>query len=139
MNVEQVFSDIQKLPAMAGAIRLKEPKALDYLRALYLQVTGETVVAGCKGCHLKAAHYLSSLTIEKLKQMANKQFKLKDNVLLEFPYRSGSHHTAKSITDETAKEYLTHHPEGIKHFDEYPKDSEGNLQLEVKEKKKAKE
>lgn len=125
MNYEQVYADIQKLPAMAGAIRQRQPDAITYLRAIYQLVTGNTVYAGCRGCHIKAANYLMSLTLEKLKTMSEKKFTLKKGVRIEFPFRSGQLLTHTNMTDHRAAEYLLNNPKGLEHFSDYPQGENG--------------
>lgn len=115
---------------MAAGIRQKTPAAIKFLQDLYFKVTGNTVYAGCKGCHIKAANYLSSLTYETLKIMSEKKFTLKKGVSIEYPFRSGQRLTAGNITDQKAAEYLINNPSGVQHFSAFPKDDKGELSLE---------
>lgn len=130
MNTEQIYAEIQQLPMMAAVIRQKTPAAIKFLQELYFKVTGNTVYAGCKGCHIKAANYLSSLTYQTLKTMSEKKFTLKKGVSIEYPFRSGQRLTAGNITDQKAAEYLINNPTGIQHFSDFPQDDKGNLLLE---------
>lgn len=129
MDAEAVYSQIQLLPSMAGSIRRKEPDAIAYLQRLYKEVTGNTVYAGCKGCHIKAANYLTSLTLENLTTMAQKLFTLKKGISIEWPFRSGQRFSDKNITDAKAAEYLYNNPSGIDHFADYPKSEGGGVDL----------
>lgn len=129
MDAQQIYDQIQQLPLMAGGIRRKESEAIQFLQKLYKQVTGNTVYAGCKGCHIKAANYLTSLTYQNLLTMSEQKFKLKKGVSIEWPYRSGQRITAGNLTDAKAAEFLYNHPKGIDHFEEYPQNENG-LDLE---------
>lgn len=125
MDAQQVYNDIQKLPLMAGGIRQKETTAIKFLQNLYYQVTGSTVYAGCKGCHIKAANYLSSLTLQTLLIMSEQKFRLNKDVKIEWPFRSGQLLTEVNLTDAKAAEYLINNPAGLSNFVDYPKGQDG--------------
>lgn len=110
---------------MAGGIRQKEPKSIAFLQSLYYQVTGSTVYAGCKGCHIKAANYLTSLTLQNLLIMSEQRFKLNKGVKIEWPFRSGQLLTEVNLTDAKAAEYLINNPAGLANFADYPKGQDG--------------
>ena len=125
MDAQQLYTDIQRLPLIAAGIRKKETAAITELQRLYRLVTGQTVYAGCKGCHIKAANYLTSLTINQLETMSEKKFTLNKNVKIEWPFRSGQILTNATLTDEQAAEYLLNNPAGVSNFSEYPKGEDG--------------
>lgn len=52
----------------------------------------------------------------------SQQYKLKKGILVEFPFRSGRHYVAGTMSDTIAKDYLTKHPQMIKNFATYPQD-----------------
>lgn len=123
MDSEKVLQDIQALYDLVHLISKKQPEALAELNRLYMIVYGETVTAGCSGCHLKAYKKLTSLTLQDLQNMENQKFKIKKGVLIEFPFRSGEFVSSASdpvTVDRVATAYLTAHPSKISEFDVYP-------------------
>lgn len=129
MNAEKIYNDIQQLPVLAGEIRQRESKAISFLQRLYFDVTGSDVYAGCKGCHIKAANYLTSLSLNDLKKMASQKFKLKKGNRIEYPFRSGRLITEENLTDELAVQMLLNNPAMVSGFADYPKDETGNIDL----------
>ncbi len=129
MDANLIYTEIQKLPMMAGALRNKDVAAVSFLQDLYLKVTGKTVYAGCKNCHIKAANYLMTLTLNDIETMSNQKFKLDKHVSIQWPYKSGQYLLADTINDAKAAEYLYNNPKGIQFFSEYPKNDAGELDL----------
>lgn len=137
MDVQSVYDEIQTLPSLILQINKREHSAIAILNRLNRLLFGESVVAGCTNCHIKAYHKLTSLTIKDLEVMNARKFKLNKNITIENPIRSGRFFNDSTMTDEIARDFLLNNPKGVVHFSEYPKDAEGNLQLfeavEIKE------
>lgn len=129
MDVQSVYERLQQLPSLILKINKRETEAISILNSLSRLLFGETVVAGCTNCHIKAYHKLTSLTLKDLEVMNARKFKLNKGITIESPIRSGQYFNDATMTDEIAKDFLLNNPKGIKHFSEYPKDAEGNLQL----------
>lgn len=129
MDVQSVYERLQQLPSLILKINKREREAISILNGLSRLLFGETVVAGCTNCHIKAYHKLTSLTLKDLEVMNARKFKLNKGITIESPVRSGQYFNDATMTDEIAKDFLLNNPKGIKHFAEYPKDAEGNLQL----------
>lgn len=129
MDAQSIYTQIQQLPLIGGGIRQRDPAAIKTLQDLYYAVTGSTVYAGCKGCHIKAANYLTSLTLQDLQTMSEKKFVLNKGVSIEWPYRSGQLLMASNINDAKAAEYLINNPTGVQFFADYPQDQDGNVDL----------
>lgn len=132
MNVEEVYNDILALNDLIYQISKKQPEALGELNRLYRIVYGETVEAGCSGCHTKAFKRLTSLTINDLHNMENQQFKIKKGVLVEYPFQSGQFFSsALGVSNELATEYLTNHPQMIDQFEVYPGSESESKELDL--------
>jgi hypothetical protein len=132
MNIEETFQDIQALETLVYQISKRQPAALAELNRLYRIVYGETVTAGCSGCHLKAYKKLTSLTINDLQEMENQDFKIKKGVLVEYPFRSGQFFSsALGVSNEVAVQYLTEHPSKIDQFEVYPGSESESKELDL--------
>jgi hypothetical protein len=132
MDIEETFRGIQGLEDLVYQISKREPAALEELNRLYRIVYGETVTAGCSGCHLKAYKKLTSLTINDLQEMEDQDFKIKQGVLVEYPFRSGQFFSsALGVTNELAVEYLTEHPAMIDQFEVYPGSESESKELDL--------
>lgn len=129
MNIEQTWQDIQSLPGLIYKINKKDNEAIQLLDKLSRILFSEPVIAGCSNCHIKAYHKLTNLTYQNLIEMEQRQFKLKKNIALEYPRRSGMHFNSETLTDAMAKDYLINHPDGVSNFDVFPMDQNGNLKL----------
>lgn len=121
MDINQLFADIQELNNLIYKINKREPSAISELNRLNRILFGEVVTAGCSNCHIKAFRKLTSLTISDLKAMENQKFKIKKDVLVEYPFRSGQFFSsALGVSNELAIEYLTNHPDKLSQFEVYP-------------------
>ena len=139
MDIQQIYQDLQGLNNLIVKINKRDKEAMKELNRLHKMLFGSYVKAGCSNCHIKAYQMLTSITIKDLENMENQKFKLKENVMLEFPARSGQFFTSvKGISNEIASEYLANFPNGISKFGVYPgSDSEKKeytpLVAEIKE------
>lgn len=134
MNTDQIFNDIQALNDLIYKINKREPEAIKELNRLNRIVFGETVIAGCSNCHIKAFRRLTTLSIEDLKTMEEQKFKIKKGILVEFPFRSGQFFSAAlGVTNELAIEYLTAHPDKIDQFEVYPGSESESKKLDLSE------
>lgn len=132
MDIKQTYADVQALDSLIYHINKREPEAIGELNRLYRIIYGETVVAGCSNCHIKAFKKLLSLTIKDLETMENQNFKIKKGVLVEYPFRSGQFFSsALGVSDELATEYLTAHPTMIHQFEIYPGSESVSKELDL--------
>lgn len=120
MDVNLVFEQIQSLNGMIYAINKRHPEAIMLLDRLNRWIYGESVTAGCTNCHIKAFKKLTSLTLQDLEAMNNKQFELKKGLLIEYPFRSGNFYVTGMMSDEVAARYLTEHPNKVDQFSRVP-------------------
>lgn len=108
---DKILADIQNLEGLLYKITKREPEAIAELNRLYRLLYGETVTAGCSNCHIKAYHKLTSLTLQKLIDMSNSNFKIKKGVLVEYPYPGTFYSSVNGIPDAVAVKYLDEFPE----------------------------
>jgi len=134
MTPQEIFEKIQALATITSAIARREKGAVAVLNEAYKATYGHTIEFGCKNCVTKAYMKLSSLTLQNLIDMANAKYKLKKGIRIQYPAFSANFYTSENITDASAEKMLKAHPEMIKHFADYPKDQDGNLQLSVSQK-----
>lgn len=126
ISSEDKLKAIEELDSVG--IGQRTPAALSRLREVFLLVFGESVDSNCEGCIRKAYGKLQLITLNKLNNMENSKFKLKEGCLLPFgEFGSGEFLTKDNLTDAAAYQALSANPRLIYFFEEYPKDEEGNL------------
>lgn len=122
----ELYDRIQNLQNLLYKISKFDPQALSELAELYRIILGKTLKITCQDCRMQAYRELTSLTEEKIKAMTNKKFKLKEN---DQVYFDAQHYLNVNLTDEAAVRMLTQVPTLIAHFENYPTDDDGNLDL----------
>lgn len=120
MEVAKIWEDLQELPQLVIKIGKKDSEAISKLDKLSRIIYGKPVAAGCSNCHTQAYIKLTSLTYEKLTEMAERKFKLKKGITIEYPVRSGNFFNQETLTDDQAEKYLAAVPSGSKHFEVIP-------------------
>lgn len=136
MNVNNLYQRIKNLDEQGIASR--KPESLAELRDLYFMAFNQSVADGCGDCVRKAYGKLQLLTLNRIQEMVNSKFKLKQGFLLQQGgFGSGNFITNDNLTDKIAYKELTRDPQLIKYFDEYPKDDKGNLLAQKEEEKSA--
>lgn len=133
MDIEKTWAELQTLPSLILKINKRDKSSIQILNKLNLSLFGESVIAGCSNCHIKAFRKLTSLTYQNLIDMNNKKFKLKKGITIEFPVRGGKFYNSETLTDDLARIILVNHPEMKQHFASVPVEQEpGSLKEEVK-------
>lgn len=126
MDVQSVYNQIQDLHKLNYLLSTKDKDASQELNRVHKLVFGEAIDFGCGNCRIKAFHKLTSLTLDKLKEMENQGYKIKKGVLIEFPVGSGQFYNSQSgISDEKAKAYLKALPHRADNFAVIPVETEG--------------
>lgn len=111
----------------------RNPETIKELDTIHKAVFGTGFTPGCKKCVVKAYHEVSDLTLEKLIAMSNAKFKLKKDVVIQFPAFSPNHFSNANLSDKDAVKMLKSNPGLLQHFESYPKDDQGNVVLEDKQ------
>lgn len=111
----------------------RNPETIKELDTIHKAVFGTGFTPGCKKCVVKAYHEVSDLTLEKLIAMSNAKFKLKKDVVIQFPAFSPNHFSNANLSDKDAVKMLKSNPGLLQHFETYPKDDQGNVVLDDKQ------
>lgn len=111
----------------------RNPETIKELDTIHKAVFGTGFTPGCKKCVVKAYHEVSDLTLEKLIAMSNAKFKLKKDVVIQFPAFSPNHFSNANLSDKDAVKILKSNPGLLQHFESYPKDDKGNVVLDEKQ------
>ncbi|PRY51527.1 hypothetical protein B0I27_107113 [Arcticibacter pallidicorallinus] len=133
MTPQEIFDRIQALPMMVNIKGSRNPETIKELDTIHKAVFGTGFTPGCKKCVVKAYHEVSDLTLEKLIAMSNAKFKLKKDVVIQFPAFSPNHFSNANLSDKDAVKMLKTNPGLLQHFESYPKDDQGNVVLDEKQ------
>lgn len=133
MTPQEIFDRIQALPMMVNIKGSRNPETIKELDTIHKAVFGTGFTPGCKKCVVKAYHEVSDLTLEKLIAMSNAKFKLKKDVVIQFPAFSPNHFSNANLSDKDAVKMLKSNPGLLQHFESYPKDDQGNVILDDKQ------
>lgn len=133
MTPQEIFDRIQALPMMVNVKGSRNPETIKELDTIHKAVFGTGFTPGCKKCVVKAFHEVSDLTLEKLIAMSNAKFKLKKDVVIQFPAFSPNHFSNANLSDKDAVKMLKSNPGLLQHFETYPADDKGNVILDEKQ------